>query len=90
MTKAVGSLGECSELLASGRPLEEVLTCLRRAGLDKTDSMRFLSEAGGKSLDEAKKLVHFSATWADLRPAHDRFHKRLLTELQRINDQAPE
>jgi hypothetical protein len=53
--------------LDRGAGMDEVLDDLRRAGLDKIDSVAVLHRAAGVTLVEAKALVHDSQVWADRR-----------------------
>ena len=50
---------------------------LRREGFSKVDSVRATVEVLGKSLAEAKALVHHSSAWADRRQQDEAFHAAL-------------
>jgi hypothetical protein len=63
--------------LAQGRAHEEVLDLLRERGLSKADSYWVLQAATGMSPEEAKLLVHHSATWADHREADEQLEESL-------------
>jgi hypothetical protein len=64
-------------LKAEGATTEKLLQAFRSSGVDIIGCMRLLTEINGLSLAEAKKVVHFSEAWADLREEHERFHERL-------------
>lgn len=59
-----------AKLIAGNTPIEEVMQALRDDGLNKIQSIKMLSDLGVAKLGEAKRLVHFSRTWAD-RKAND-------------------
>jgi hypothetical protein len=77
---------ECRDRLSGGAPIEEILTVLRDHGVSKAFSIRALAELGVTDLGNAKKLVHFSKTWSDVRTRDDRFHESL-SELEQ--DEGP-
>ena len=64
-------------LRETGADPETILHELRKAGCSKIESMLVLRELQNVSLDEAKRIVHLSQTWEDVRDDHDRFHARL-------------
>lgn len=65
---------QAEEQVFAGATTEEVLLLLRTSGCTVIDSIKIMSEVTGISRYSAKKLVHQSATWSDLRAAHDQFH----------------
>jgi ribosomal protein L7/L12 len=73
-------------LWREGRPIEDVLSALRRQGCSKAESIRALKEATGWPLTEAKRSVHESAAWADVKERDD----RLLDELESMIPQLGE
>ena len=72
---------KCREMLSRGAPLEAVLAYMREYGLSKGQSIRVVVETVGKSLSEAKNLVHSSETWSDVRMRDEKFHDELLKYL---------
>lgn len=77
MDKKAYILKRSEELRACGSSVEEILRYYRSSGLSILESMQLITQLMQLSLPEAKQLVHFSETWADLRPAHDRFHRNV-------------
>jgi len=61
---------------------DEFLASMRALGAEKIESIRALRHHAGLSLEEAKKRVHFSQTWADTRAADDFFHDTVLQALE--------
>ena len=66
-------------LWREGRPVEDVLSALRRQGCSKVESIRALKQATGWPLTEVKRTVHESAAWADVKERDDRFLDELET-----------
>ncbi len=64
-------------LLESGASLEEILSELRRKGLSKVESIAALARISGMPPGRAKKVVHHSRAWSDLREDHERFEESL-------------
>jgi hypothetical protein len=54
--------------------IEDAITFLRLHGSSIIDTIKFLKAERSLSLDEAKRRVHTSPAWADLRADHDRLH----------------
>ena len=77
MAKEQALLTTCKKMLVEGKPVEDVLGYLRTQGCSKTDSIIILTKAKGLSLTEAKRLVHFSNVWADVRDRDEEFHELL-------------
>jgi hypothetical protein len=75
-------------LLDQGAGVEELLQAFRRRELGILDSIRLVRDLLGISLGEAKKVVHLSQTWADLRAANDSFHDQLLSSVKEIATQS--
>ena len=67
----------CRGLVAQGRHAEEVMAFLRAEGCGKTKTIAVMADALGIGLAKAKELVHFSATWADVREKDETFHEML-------------
>lgn len=81
MDKITKTTSECREMISRGDSIEQVMAFLRKAGFSKVQSIRILVDAADYSLSAAKKLVHSSAAWADLRTRDDRFHDDLIENL---------
>jgi hypothetical protein len=70
---------EALALLKSGKP-EDVIKFLRQSGCSKALSVGMLSSILACNSHEAKRMVHFSETWADARQSDEQFH----AEIERI------
>lgn len=64
---------------------EGVLRFLRAKGCSKVDSISILIELAGVSLAEAKRVVHFSDAWRDVRENDEALHELM----ERAVDQLP-
>jgi hypothetical protein len=71
------TLKECREKLAGGATLEEVIQILRERGFSKVQSIKALVDLGQTEMSEAKRIVHSSPTWADVRERDEDFQRRL-------------
>lgn len=76
-------LEECREKLTRGASVEEVLQTLRVGGFSKVRSMKALVDLQQANVDEAKRIVHYSQTWADRRESDEEFHRSLDELLER-------
>jgi ribosomal protein L7/L12 len=74
-------IGECRKLKQDGVDLESVVAYLRDEGCWKIDCIAILREVLGISLGDAKRLVHGSSTWRDVREQDDTFHDELIDAL---------
>jgi hypothetical protein len=70
---------EALALLKNGKP-EDVIKYLRQSGCSKALSVGMLSSILACDSNEAKRMVHFSETWADVRQPDEQFH----AEVERI------
>ncbi|MCC7037249.1 MAG: hypothetical protein IT560_08055 [Alphaproteobacteria bacterium] len=68
---------KCREKLAQGIPLEEIIQTLRDGGFGKVETMKALIDWGQASVIDAKRIVHESPTWADVRKRDEEFHSEL-------------
>jgi hypothetical protein len=68
---------ECREMLVHGIKLEEAIRFLRQRGLSKTHSIKALVDLGQVDLSDAKRIVHDSRTWADVRERDEEFQRKL-------------
>lgn len=73
-------------LTAGGKTLDEALAVLRARGISKVISVIAVRNFLRSDLAEAKRIVHFSSTWADLREEHERFHADLERALDEYQD----
>jgi SOS response regulatory protein OraA/RecX len=71
------AIAECRDRLRNGAGVEEILAVLREHGVSKTFSIRAMAELEVADLASAKKIVHFSQTWADVRAGDEEFHETL-------------
>jgi len=65
---------------------EEAIAFLRAQGCSKIEAIALLSLAMGIDLGRAKRLVHFSEAWKDVRAEHEQFHEDLETKLRDIDE----
>lgn len=68
-------LSRCRAVLEQGGCVEDVVRLLRDQGLSKVHSMKMLVDLGLADLGEAKRIVHESATWGDIRARDDDFQR---------------
>ena len=69
-------LREGQRLKAEGVPLEDILRFVRADGASIIDCIKLLTRLENVSLGEAKRIVHFSETWADFRAGSEELHER--------------
>jgi len=69
------------QMLSMSEDIESVLQYLRQNGCTKVDSMRVIIELRGLTSDDAKRIVHFSKTWEDVRKRDEELHDRMLRDL---------
>jgi hypothetical protein len=72
--------------LASGRILDDALSELRFEGVSILQCIIAVENVQRCGLAEAKRLVHFSPAWADMREANE----KLLDELEAISKEVPD
>lgn len=77
MSSEENLLRECRKKLDYGAALEEVIRILRDGGFSKVHSIKALVDLGQANMSDAKKIVHDSPTWADVRERDEAFHRRL-------------
>lgn len=77
MTDIDNVLRQCREQIARGEGHEQIVRLLRDRGISKGLSIKALVDLGLASLADAKGIVHFSATWADVRENDERFQSGL-------------
>jgi hypothetical protein len=65
------------ELLGSGASLDTALSQLRASGASIVESIVSVRSVRRCDLAEAKRLVHLSPAWEDVRVLNDQFHAEL-------------
>lgn len=75
---------QASAAKEAGASVEAILQLLRSGGCTKSKSLFILSAVLGCGLDEAKRLVHFSGTWADVRERDERFEDSIVDSAQTL------
>jgi len=68
------------DLIERGALLEEVLQALRRNGFSKVQSIKALVDLGQADIVQAKKIVHHSGTWGDVRVRDEAFVDELFNK----------
>jgi ribosomal protein L7/L12 len=69
-------------LCHDGARWDTVLAPLRREGFSKVDSIKATVEVLRLPLADAKRLVHDSEAWPDVREHHDEWHNSLVAEVE--------
>jgi hypothetical protein len=77
MSERQNIIDTCREKIACGADLEEVLRTLRNSGFSKVHSIKALVDLGQVNMSEAKRIVHESSTWADVRQRDEEFQQEL-------------
>ncbi len=67
----------CQESLRTGAGVDNALVIMRRAGQSQIASISLLMELTGMSLADAKRAVHTSPAWADLRGPAENLQEQL-------------
>jgi len=73
-------------MIVAGNGTEELIAYLRAEGCYKIESIAVLREVLNVNLGDAKRLVHCSQTWADVRQRDDEFHDQLFEAARRIGE----
>jgi ribosomal protein L7/L12 len=66
-----------TEMLSGGRGVDAILSFLRANECSKVESIRLLMAVTGWPLGEAKRRVHSSPVWDDVRERDEEFHASL-------------
>jgi hypothetical protein len=77
MNNSDALVSECRSQKTAGKTDEQLVSLLRARGCSKVESIAVLARAVGIPLGNAKEIVHFSETWADVRERDDSFHVSL-------------
>jgi hypothetical protein len=75
------ALERAATLVGKGRTVDSVLADLRADGFSMIDCIRVVMKLQSCALPDAKRIVHESAAWADLRDAHEAAHAELARKL---------
>jgi ribosomal protein L7/L12 len=78
-------IAECKRRSAGGEDVGAIIGYLRTSGCSKIDSIAVLNATYGIGLAEAKRIVHFSPTWADTRASDDKFHEGIEDALTKLH-----
>ena len=68
---------DLEHLLAGSTSLDAALSAIREKGASKIESINAVRDIRQCSLSDAKKIVHFSPSWADVRESHEELHREL-------------
>lgn len=81
-------LREGQGLKGKGLPMEEILRFFRADGASIIESMKLLTRLENIGLGEAKRIVHFSETWADFRAGSEELHERAEKAAKELEEEA--
>jgi ribosomal protein L7/L12 len=81
MTQHRTLVDDCQQLLEKGQNHEEIIRFLRDQGCSKVRSIGILAELLRVGLGEAKRIVHESRAWADVRERDELLHATLERDL---------
>lgn len=77
MSTTADASRRAGDLLTDLHLWDTVLEELRKEGFSQAQSIKATVERLGVPLAEAKKIVHLSNAWADVRSENDSFHEEL-------------
>ena len=83
----IGCKNDLRQKLAEGKTLDDALVELRASGYSIIDSIYAVHRVQRIEHIEAKKTVHFSPAWADMRAGHEKFHQELEDLVKNIDDE---
>ncbi len=69
-------------LWRAGERWDAILSALRADGYSKVDCIKATVEQLRLPLADAKRIVHESSAWADVRHDDDQWHDRLVGEIE--------
>lgn len=70
-------LNVCKALHSDGKTEEDIVNFLKKEGCSKVESIQIIASIFNINLNAAKKLVHTSRAWEDVRDRDDKFHDDL-------------
>jgi hypothetical protein len=73
--------------LGDGKTLDAALTELRAEGVSIFESILAVEKIHKCGLADAKKAVHFSPAWADMRIGNEKLHQELEEIAKQITDE---
>lgn len=76
--RLIHDLGDC----------DGALRWIRGKGVGKLESVKLLYKEAGVGLSEAKRLVHGSSAWGDVRQRDEALHETLWTQFEALEDDA--
>lgn len=77
----------CKKMLQDGKTVEDVLEYLRAETNSKVASMATIMYVLNITADEAKLLVHNSKTWEVAKERDEKFHEKLFSALDDMNNE---
>lgn len=80
-------IAELENFVRAGATQERLISLMRERGLSIIPSIRLVSLFYGLSTYEAKRLVHFSSTWADCLSVHDRLHDEAIRTAEELGEE---
>lgn len=75
----------CKQMLREGKTIDEVLRYLRKETNSKVVSGVVLINGLNIPSAEAKRLVHFSEAWRDMKDRDEKFHEDLFSALEELD-----
>ena len=83
----LGCQNDLRRKLADGKTLDDALADLRASGYSIIDCISAVHRVQHCEFIDAKKIVHFSPAWADMRAGHEKFHQELEDLAKEIADE---
>ena len=77
-------IDHCQKMLKDGNDIEDILLYLRKELASKTSSIFVVIQLLNIPPVEAKKLVHFSKAWNDVKERDEKFHEEVFSTLEEI------
>ena len=75
----------CRQMLQDGKTMEDVLNYLRKETNSKGACVAILINGLHIPYSDAKRLVHFSEAWKDMKDRDEKFHEDLFSALEEID-----
>jgi ribosomal protein L7/L12 len=73
---------EAAESFRASGAIEPAIRHMRESGLNPLDCMKAVMSIQGVGLGEAKRIVHFSDTWSDIRADQEELQRVLAEEVE--------
>jgi hypothetical protein len=74
----------CQVMVKDGKDIEDILRYLRKELESKVSSMFVVMQLLNIPPGEAKKLVHFSRTWNDVKERDENFQEEIFSALEAL------